>query len=92
MNTLNAKIDCTKESASIYFGDVSHEFNFSKFLRQPHDKEFPSKDESTGLASTVVPPTDLLEQYLLDHENVMFMNERREIDEVFFKQEPILKS
>ena len=36
-------------------------------------------------------PSDPLEQYLLDHENDMFMNERREIDEVFFKQEPILK-
>ena len=28
---------------------------------------------------------------MLDHENDMFMNERREIDEVFFKQEPILQ-
>ena len=61
-------------------------FNFCKFRRQPHDKEFPSKDEIIGLASIVVPPTDPLEQYLLDHENDMFMNERREIDEVFFKQ------
>ena len=38
-----------------------------------------------GLASIAVPPSDPLEQYLLDHENDMFMNERREIDEVFFK-------
>ena len=38
-----------------------------------------------------MPPRDPLEQYLLDHENDMFMNERREIDEVFFKQGPILK-
>ena len=38
-----------------------------------------------------MPPNDPLEQYLLDHENDMFMNERREIDEVFFKQEPMLK-
>ena len=51
----------------------------------------PSKDEIIGLASIVVPPNDPLEKYLLDHENDMFMNERREIDEVFFKQEPILK-
>ena len=50
-----------------------------------------SKDEIIGLASIVVPPNDPLEQYLLDHENDMFMNERREIDEVFFKQGPILK-
>ena len=32
-----------------------------------------------------VPPTDPLEQYLLDHENDMFMNERKELDEIFFK-------
>ena len=38
-----------------------------------------------GLASSAMPPNDSLEQYLLDHENDMFMNERREIDEVFFK-------
>ena len=49
-------------------------------------------DEIIGLASIDVPPNDPLEQYLLDHENDIFMNERREIDEVFFKQEPILKN
>ena len=38
-----------------------------------------------------MPPNDPLEQYLLDHENDMFMNERREIDQVFFKQGPILQ-
>ena len=65
--------------------------NFAKFHRQPHDKELPSKDEIIGLASIAAPPNDPLEQYLLDHENDMFMNERREIDEVFFKQGPILK-
>ena len=81
MNTVNAKIDCEKETFIVSFGDVSHEFNFSKFRRQPHDKEFPSKDEIIGLASIAVPPTDPLEQYLLDHENDMFMNERKELDE-----------
>ena len=45
----------------------------------------PSKDEIIGLASIVVPPSDPLEQYLLDHENDIFVNERRELDEVFFK-------
>src|SRR4051812_4292302 len=70
---------------------MSHEFNFAKFRRQPHDKELPSKDEIIGLASIAVPPNDPLKQYLLDHENDMFMNERREIDEVFFKLGPILK-
>ena len=65
---------------------MKHEFNFAKFCRQPHDRESPSKDEIIGLASIAVPPTDLLEQYLLHHEDDMFMKERREIDEVFLKQ------
>ena len=59
---------------------MSHDFNLSKFHRQPHDKELPSKDDIIGLASIVVPPKDPLEQYLLDHGNDMFMNERGEID------------
>ncbi len=70
---------------------MSHEFNFAKFSRQPREREPSSKDEIIGLASIVVPPTDPLEQYLLDHEDDMFMKEREEIDEVFLKQEPMLK-
>ena len=61
LNTVNAKIDCNKETVSVNFGEVSHEFNFSKFHRRPHDKEFPNKDEIIGLASIVVPPIDPLE-------------------------------
>ena len=91
-NTVTAKIDCAKETVSVKFGDISHEFNFSKFRRQPHDKELPSKDKIIGLASIAVPPTDPLEQYLLDHENDMHMNERNEIDKMFFDQPPILKT
>ena len=89
LNTVNAKIDSDKENVAVRFGDASHEFNFSKFRRQPHDKELPSKDEIIGLASIVVPPTDPLEQYFLDHENDMYMNERNEIDKIFFDQQPI---
>ena len=51
----------------------------------------PSKYEIIGLASIAMPPNDPLQKYFLDHENDMFMNERREIDEVFFKHGPILK-
>ena len=80
-----------KDVVTIGLDDMSHEFNFSKFHRQPRVKELPSKDEIIGLASIAMPPTDPLEQYLLDHENDMFMNERRELDEIFFKQMPILK-
>ena len=78
LNTVNAKIDCKKQTVGVSFGDESHEFNFSKFSRNHHEKEFPSKDELIGLASIVVPPSDPLEQYLLDHENDMFMKERKE--------------
>ena len=85
LNTVNAKIDCEKDVVTIGLGDMKHEFNFTKFRRQPLYRELPSKDEIIGLASIAVPPSDPLEQYLLDHENDMFMNERREIDEVFFK-------
>ena len=80
LNTVNAKIDCNKDILSVGLGDMSHEFNFSKFSRQHREEELPSKDEIIGLASIAVPPTDPLEQYLLDNENDMFMNERREID------------
>ena len=91
MNTVNAKIDCEKNVVTIGLDDMIHEFNFSKFSKQHREEELPSKDEIIGLASISVPPNDPLEQYLLEHENDMFMNERREIDEVFFKQEPILQ-
>ena len=43
LNTVNAKIDCKKDVVTIGLGDMSHEFNFSKFHRQPHDKNCPVK-------------------------------------------------
>ena len=49
---------------------MSHDFNFAKFHRQPHDKELTSKDEIIGLASIAVPPNDPLEQYFLNHETI----------------------
>ena len=84
LNTVNAKIDCKKQTVGVSFGDVYHEFNFSKLSTKPHKKELCSKDEIIGLASIVVPPTDPLEQYLLDHENDLHMHERNEIDKIFF--------
>ena len=55
-------------------------------------KELPSKDETIALASIAVPPIDSLEQYLLEHENDMHMDERDEIDRVVLEQYPILKN
>ena len=72
MNTINAKIDCNKDIVFVGLGDMSHEFNFAKFRRQPHDEELPSKGEIIGPTSITVPPTDPLEQYLLDHENDVY--------------------
>ena len=54
LNNINAKIDCEKQTVGVSFGDESHEFNFSKFSKQPHKKYLPSKDEIIGLASIVV--------------------------------------
>ena len=91
MRTASAKIDCEKNIVTVGLHGMSHEFYFAKFSRQHHEKEPSSKDEIIGLASIAIPPTDPLEQYLLDHENDMFMKEREEIDEVFLKQGPMLK-
>ncbi|KAI5019632.1 hypothetical protein ZWY2020_044520 [Hordeum vulgare] len=92
LNTINAHIDCDKQTVTVGFEGVSHEFNFSKFGRRPHEKELPSKDETIALASIAVPPTDPLEQYLLEHENDMHMDERDRIDRVVLEQYPILKN
>ena len=91
LSTVNAKIDCEKQTVGVSFGGESHEFNFSKFSRQPRDRALSSKDEIIGLASIAVPATDPLEQYLLDHENDMHLGERNEIDKIFFEQQPRLK-
>ena len=77
MNTVNARIDCKKDVVTICLDNMVHEFNFFKFSKQHREEELPSKDEIIGLASIAVPPSDPLEQYLLDDENDMFMNERR---------------
>ena len=61
MNTINARIDCEKDVVTVGLGDMSHEFNFSKFSRQHREEELPSKDEIIAFASIVVPPSDPLE-------------------------------
>src|SRR3954471_7928917 len=66
LNTVNAKINCEKDIVTICLGDMSHEFNLSKFHRQHGEEELPSKEEIIGLASIAVPPSDPLEQYLLN--------------------------
>ena len=91
-NTVNAKIHCEKQTVSVRFGDKSHEFNFSKFSKQPHKKDLPNKDVIVGLASIVIPPTDPLEQYLLDYQNDFDIPETDQIDRIFFQQPPLLNT
>lgn len=91
LNTVNVEINCAAEKVKVSFGNISHEFNFSNFRKQPHEKELPSKDEMIGLASIVVPPTNPLEQYFLDHENDLHLNEMNKIDRILLDQQPILK-
>ena len=43
LNTVNAKIDYEKNVVTIGLGDMSHEFNFSKFRRQHREEELPIK-------------------------------------------------
>jgi hypothetical protein len=43
------------------------------------------------IASTGIPPADPLEQFLIDHENLTNDKERREINETFHFQPPLLK-
>ena len=38
LNTVNAKINCEKDIVTVGLGDMSHDFNFAKFRRLPHDK------------------------------------------------------
>ena len=61
LRTVNATIDCEKNIVTVGLDDMVHEFNFSKFSKQHREEELPSKDEITGLASIVVPPSDPLE-------------------------------
>ena len=51
-----------------------------------HNENF----EITQLASVALAPNNPLQQHLEDHESEVFMKERNELDEVFFRQ-PILK-
>ena len=45
LNTVKARIYCKKDVVTIGLDDMTHEFNFAKFCRQPHAEELPSKDE-----------------------------------------------
>ena len=65
---------------SVKFGDEHYEFNFSKIARQCHDKELPNEDLAIErISSIAIPPNDPLQQFMEEHENDMYMQERNEL-------------
>ena len=77
---------------SVSFGDEHYEFNFSKIARQCHDKELPNEDLAVErIASLAIPPNDPLQQFMKEHENDMYMQERNELEDIFLDQPAIIK-
>ena len=77
---------------SVKFGDEHYEFNFSKIARQHHDKELPNEDLAIErIASIAIPPNDPLQQFMEEHENDMYMQERNELEDIFLDQPAIIK-
>ena len=57
---------------------------FSKIARQRHDKELPNEDLTIErIASIAIPPNDPLQQFMEEHENDMYMQERNELEDIF---------
>src|SRR3954466_5179331 len=92
LSTCGAIINCKKGKVSVDFNGEPFEFNFSKFSKQPRGTNLPSNDKIIeDIASIAIPPNDPLQQYMEDHKNVMHMQERNELDEIFARQTAILK-
>jgi hypothetical protein len=92
LNTCGAVIDCKKENFFTKFDGESYEFNFSKFAKTPFESELP--DESfrvEQLASIALAPNNALQQFMEDHESDIFRKEREEIDDIFLRQQPLIK-
>jgi hypothetical protein len=92
LNTCGAIIDCKKEKILTKFYGESYEFNFSKFAKSPYKTDLPNEDfRVEQLASIDVAPNNALQQYMEGHESEVFMEERKEIDEIFLRQPEMLK-
>src|SRR3954463_5177237 len=92
LGTCGAIIDCKKGKVFVEFNGEPYEFKFSKFSKQPRGTNLPSDDKIIeNIASIAIPPNDPLQQYMEDHKSDMHMQERTELDEIFTRQNAILK-
>ena len=77
---------------SVRFGDEYYEFNFNKIARQRHDKELPNEDLAIErIASISIPPNDPLRQFMEEHENDMYMQEKNELEDIFLDRPAIIE-
>src|SRR3954447_19355880 len=92
LSTCGAIIDCKKGKVYVEFNGEPHEFNFSKFSKQPRGTDLSSNDKIIEeIASIAIPPDGTLQQFMEDHENDMRMQERDELEDIFLRQPAILK-
>src|SRR4051794_13126229 len=92
LNTCGAIIGCRKEKMFTKFGGEPYEFNFSKFAKTSFETELPNEDfKVEELASIALAPNNALQQFMEEHESEEFMEERHEIDDIFLRQEVILR-
>jgi hypothetical protein len=92
LNTYGAVIDCKKENFFTKFNGESYEFNFSKFATTSYENEMPNKKfRVEQLASISLAPNNALQQFMEDHESDVFRKEREEIDDIFLRQQPLIK-
>jgi hypothetical protein len=85
-------IDCKKEKIFTKFNGKSYEFNFSKFAKTSYENEMPKENfRVEQLASIALAPNNALQQFMEDHESDVFRKEREEIDDIFLRQQPLIK-
>ena len=62
-----------------------------KFAKTPYESELPNEDfRVEQLASVSLAPTNYIQQFMEDHEDETFIEERNELEDIFLRQ-PNLK-
>jgi hypothetical protein len=92
LNICGAVIDCKKEKIFTKFNGESYEFNFSKFAKTTYGNDMPDENfRVEQLASIALAPNNALQKFMEDHESDVFRKEREEIDDIFLRQQPLIK-
>jgi hypothetical protein len=92
LNTCGAVIDCKKEKFFTKFNGESYEFNFSKFPKTSSENDMPNENfRVEQLASIALAPNNALQQFMEDHKSDVCRKEREDIDDIFFRQPPLIK-